>query len=143
MVTRLPALGSRWTWLNHDYGLFAMVAEGYRQPWQLSLESLPNSPVEPIGIIHNQKSARDDSAQEALDFSPHHARVMAAVQVDQTEVIEWYTAAISPDIQMIQLAEKQFGIHHVMNMIGVSRQVPFHGTVVPIIVFKRGALVRA
>ena len=139
----MPALGSRWTWLNHDYGLFAMVAEGYRQPWQLSLESLPNSPVEPIGIIHNQKSARYDSAQEALDFRPNHARVMAAVQVDQTEVIEWYTAAVPPDIQMIQLAQKQFGIHHVMNVVGVSRQVSFHGTVVPIIVFKRGALIRA
>jgi len=120
-----------------------MVAERYRQPWHLSLESLPNSPIEPIGIIHNQKTARYDSAQEALDFSPNHARVMAAVQVDETEVIEWYTAAVTPDIQMIQLAEKRFGIHHVMNMVGVSRQVPFHGPVVPIIVFKRGALVRA
>jgi len=139
----LPTLGARWTWLNNDYGLFAMVAERYRQPWRFSLESLPNSPIEPIGVIHNQKSARDDSAQEALDFSPHHARVMAAVQVDQTDVIEWYTAAVPPDIQMIQLAEKQFGIHHVMNMVGVSRQVSFHGTVVPIIVFKWGALIRA
>ena len=65
---RLPTLGARWTWLNNDDGLFAMVAERYRQPWHLSLESLPNSPIEPIGIIHNQKSARDDSGAGGTRF---------------------------------------------------------------------------
>ena len=128
--------------VNLNNALLLGVAHGHFPALYRRIELIPHCVVEPLGVVNDEKAAGDDARQRRKDLRPDDRRVMAAVEVDERELIEAAPRSVGPQVHVAQPAQKKLRIHHVVDVIRVRREVLFHLAVVPLVVDVRLALIR-